>query len=449
MAQPNENGTVFTARTSNKRPAVLLGALALGLHFTTVAAMSLLGSLAIFPNMIDSNGVGISFAIDSVWNRYDAVVLAQILWRRGVVDWLLYPAPFHAKLYSLSFALFDPWSDFSVLGAEPANALLYLLILVLVFKIGAEVCDRRTGTLAAGIVALWPSFFLHTTQFLREPQFIAAILALTLVAVRWLTRSYSLHRALALAAVGAFALAFIWLIRAEMWEVVIAIVLIGAGLLILRQLRGRQILEGNLLGVVLLMILIAIIPRVLPRFLSARVQSRTLVEPAEAQPGAIGLQLPARIRLIRGRYVGAYKMAGSNVDNNLGFASTGDIVRYLPRAAAIGLFAPFPDMWFVRGVEVGRVGRLLSGLETAVIYVIEVLAIIGLWQRRRQLSAWLLMMVCIISSTALGLVVANISIIYRLRYAFFMMIIVLGADGGLLILSALASKRPMSAAVVT
>jgi hypothetical protein len=140
-------------------------------------------------------------------------------------------------------------------------------------------------------------------------------------------------------------------------------------------------------------------------------------------------------------------MAGSNVDNNLGFASTGDIVRYLPRAAAIGLFAPFPDMWFVRGVEVGRAGRLLSGLETAVIYVMETLALVGLWQRRRQLSTWLLVMVCVLGPIALGLVVANVSIIYRLRYAFFMLIIVLGADGGLLILSALASKKPTSAAV--
>jgi hypothetical protein len=426
---------------------VRLGALALGLHFATVAAMSLLGALAILPTMIDNNGVGISFAIDSVWNRYDAVVLAQVLCRRGVLDWLLYPAPFHAKLYSLSFVLFDPWSDFSVLSAEPANALLYLLILVLVFKIGAEVCDRRTGTLAAGIVALWPSFFLHTTQFLREPQFIAAILALTLVGVRWLTRDYSPRRALALSTVGAIAVAFIWLIRAEMWEVGIAIVLIGAGLLIVRELRERQILAGNLLGVVLLMILIAIIPRMLPRFLSARVQSRALVEPAEAQPGAIGPQLLARIRLARGRFVGVYKMAGSNVDNNLGFTSTGDIVRYLPRAAEIGLFAPFPNMWFVRGVEVGRAGRLLSGLETAVIYVIEILALVGLWQRRRQLGPWLVMMVSVLGPIALGLVVANVSIIYRLRYAFFMLIIVLGADGGLLILSALSSRKPTRAAV--
>lgn len=445
MAQSLVN-RLLTTQPSTKL-IVRLSLLVLGVHAAAVTSMSLLGATAAFPTMIDSNGVGISFAIDSVWNRYDAAVLAQILRRRGLIDWIAYPAPFHTKLYGLSFAVFDPGSDFSVLSAEPANLLFYFLILALVFKIGEEVCDRRSGILAAGIVALWPSFFLHTTQFLREPQFIAAILALTLVGVRWLTREYSPRRALAVTAVGAFALAFIWLIRAEMWEVVIEIVLIGASLLILRQLRERRVLASNLLGVVLLIILMAIIPRALPRFLSVQVQSRAVVEPAAAQPGVISTQLPTRIKLVRSRYVGAYKAAGSNVDTNLGFTGPGDIVRYLPRAAAIGLFAPFPDMWFVRGAEVGRAGRLLSGLETAVIYVIDVLAIVGLWQRRRQLGAWLLVMVCVVSSTALGLVVANVSIIYRLRYAFFMLIIVLGADGALLILSALASKKPASAAL--
>ena len=408
--------------------------------------MSLLGAAAVFPTMIDSNGVGISFALDSVWNRYDAEVLAQVLSRRGLIGWIAYPAPFHTKVYSLSFAVFDPSADFSVLSAEPANLLFYFLILALVFKIGEEVCDRRSGILATGIVALWPSFFLHTTQFLREPQFIVAILALTLVSVRYLTRDYSQLRALAMTAVGAFALACIWLIRGEMWEIVIAIVLIGAGLLILRQLRERRIMASNLLGIVLLIIVMTIVPYALPRFSSAQVQSRVLAEPAAAKPGVIGTQAPARIILVRSRYVGAYKKAGSNIDTNLRFTSTGDIVRYLPRAAAIGFFAPFPNMWFARGAEVGRAGRLLSGLETVVVYVIEALAIVGIWYRRRQLGTWLLVMVCVISATALGLVVANVSIIYRLRYAFFMLIIVLGADGALLILSALASKKPARAA---
>src|SRR5262249_24285059 len=79
--------------------------------------------------------------------------------------------------------------------------------------------------------------------------------------------------------------------------------------------------------------------------------------------------------------------------------------------------------------NVGRSGRLLSGLETSAIYIIELFAAIGLWMRRRQLTAWFLATICIVSFTAMGLIIANVSIIYRLRYAFMMLIIVLGTDG--------------------
>lgn len=443
------NRTLFISRKSRKKPIVLLAACALALHFFIVLIMSLLGPLAILPTMIDSNGVGISFAIDSAWNRFDAEVLAQVLRNLGLVDWVTYPAPFHAKLYSLPFAVFGRWGDFSILTAEPVNLCLYFLTLVLVYKIGSEVADGRTGIVAAGVVSLWPSFLLHTTQFLREPQFITAILVLMLLGVRCLTREYSVRRGLSLAVAGGLALALIWLIRAEMWELVTAILLLAASLLVLRQLYERRVLAGNLLGIVLMMILLPIIPRVLPRFISAAVQLRQSVEPAQAQPGGLSTQLSLRIRVIRSRYVSAYKTAGSNIDSDVGFSSTRDIVRYLPRAAAIGLFAPFPNMWFVGGVETGRAGRLLAGFETAAIYLFEVLAVVGLWKRRRQLSTWLLVLACTISSTALGLVVANVSIIYRLRYAFFMLIIILGSDGGLLVLSALrASKEQAKARVI-
>src|SRR5215813_6229757 len=218
MLRPQTGRKLFPIHKNWKIQKLLLAG-ALIFHLSIVVAMSILGPLAIFPTTIDSNGIGISFAIDSAWNRYDAEVLAQVLRRRGIVEWIKYPAPFHAKLYSLPFA-FNPWSDFSILTAEPANALMYLLILVLVYKMGAEVCNRRTGIIAAGVVAIWPSFLLHTTQFLREPQIIAATLALVLIAVCGLTRTFSVSSSFVVISFGAAALTVIWLIRAEIWEVV-------------------------------------------------------------------------------------------------------------------------------------------------------------------------------------------------------------------------------------
>jgi hypothetical protein len=107
----------------------------------------------------------------------------------------------------------------------------------------------------------------------------------------------------------------------------------------------------------------------------------------------------------------------------------------------IGFLAPFPNMWFATGSNVGRSGRLLSGAETAVIYIIELLAVLGLWFRRRQWSTWFLAAVAAASFTAMGLIVANVSIIYRLRYAFMMLIIVLGTEGAWRLISLAKSVR--------
>lgn len=425
MVQPQARNLPAKAKSAKKFTILLISA-ALALHLSLVVTMSIVGPLAILPGVIDSNGVGISFAIDSVWNRVDAANLAQVLRHRGIVEWIKYPAPFHAKLYSVSFALFDPWSDFSILTAEPVNALLYLAILGLVYLIGSELGGRRVGVVAAGLVALWPSFLLHTTQFLREPQIIAATLLLILIEIRSLTREFSWRQGIVATGLTALALGVVWLIRAEMWELIIAVLAIGATLLLARQLHERRLLAGNMLCVILLLPLLAAIPR-LPRFLSWQVQERTTREPVAAQPATVSLGLASRISLVRQRYY--HLAAGSNIDEDVQFKSTMDIVRYLPRAAMIGFLAPFPNMWFVPGSNVGRSGRLLSGFETAVIYLIEIFALVGIWFRRREWSAWFLAIVVTASFTAMGLVVANVSIIYRLRYAFMMLIIILGTDG--------------------
>ena len=82
-----------------------------------------------------------------------------------------------------------------------------------------------------------------------------------------------------------------------------------------------------------------------------------------------------------------------------------------------------------RGEQTGAGGRLLSGFETLLIYVIECLALFAVWRERRKISAWFLFLVITIGAVALGLVVANMGALYRLRYPFWMLLIVLGAGG--------------------
>jgi putative peptidoglycan lipid II flippase len=111
------------------------------------------------------------------------------------------------------------------------------------------------------------------------------------------------------------------------------------------------------------------------------------------------------------------------------FNGWADMIRYLPRAAVIGFFSPFPDMWLAQGSQVGATGRRLSGLEMLFTYLIELLALAGLWYRRRELTVWLLALTAAVGATALGLIVLNIGSLYRVRYPFWMLLVVLGAGG--------------------
>jgi len=97
-------------------------------------------------------------------------------------------------------------------------------------------------------------------------------------------------------------------------------------------------------------------------------------------------------------------------------------------------------MWFSRGAQVGVVGRLVAGAEMFGFYFIEGLAFLCVVFNRRRLPVWLILATILVGVTALGYVVVNISTIYRMRYTFSMLLIVLGAKGFMIIRSRLAAK---------
>jgi hypothetical protein len=132
---------------------------------------------------------------------------------------------------------------------------------------------------------------------------------------------------------------------------------------------------------------------------------------------------------MRDAFADRYKDSGTLIDPNVQFLTTMDVVRYLPRAMEIGFLAPFPNAWLGNGREVGRSGRLVSGAEMLAAYILEVLALFGVWRARQRLSTWFLLCVMLFGVTTLGLGLINVGALFRLRYAFFVLLIVLGMYG--------------------
>jgi hypothetical protein len=62
-------------------------------------------------------------------------------------------------------------------------------------------------------------------------------------------------------------------------------------------------------------------------------------------------------------------------------------------------------------------------------YVVQLLALVAVFRPPRRLASWLLLAVTVVGVTGLGLIIPNVGALYRFRYTFWVLLLVLGAKG--------------------
>jgi hypothetical protein len=458
----------FASGSSGKR---LLTAAAV-LHIVLAVGLFGAGRAQIAPGLIDRDGIMGSFAFDSYEYQREATRLVEILKHGGVSAWTAERAPPHVKLISIQFALLGPLFGYGTLSAEPFNLICYIAVLGLTLALGREVGGGRAGLFAAVVVALWPTYLLHTMQLLKDPLFIACGLALVLCVTTWLTRTFSLRGALATGALTAVAVLLLLLVRPQFAVVIFALVLIGFALLVVRQLREKRPLYWNMMcplpilvvGVLLLSLSTTRVDRKLKHYPSDQGGQAKAVTGEGTHVPTIVSYLPRprfesgpptyagrfqtsanrmalRFGSVRERFAAVYSQSGSNIDPGVRFIDLATLLLYLPRAFAIGCWAPFPNMWVAPGRQVGNAGKLLAGAETFIIYLFELLALVAFLRPPRRLAAWLLLSISAFAVTLLALVVPNVGALYRFRYMFWVLLIILGAKGFEAVRASLGKRR--------
>ena len=427
------------------------------LHVCLAVALFVAGRSAVAPAIVDRDGIVGSFAFDSYDYQRGATDVAALI-RSGQIRAAATAAqPLHVKMIAVCFALLSPLLGYSTLSAEPYNLACYLAIIAIVFAFARELRDERAGVLAAAVVALWPTFLLHTLQLLKDAFFIAAALAFLLCAVTLLTRTYRQTMAVSVSTVAIVLVLLLTLVRFSFVLLMIAVALLTLALLILRQVRERRLLFWNMApALVVLLIALALLPLHSPH----NIQRTKQFLPAQAGPlkntGDPAMQVTTLVtwvagnelnhtaaktsssrsdRFVRGisrmrsRFAAVYFESGSLVDKDTEFRNAGDLIRYVPRAMAIGLWAPFPQMWLSPGRRVGNLGKLLAGVETFFIYFLELLSVVALVREPRQVALWFVLAIIVFGVTALAFVIPNVGAIYRFRYLFWMLLIVAAMTG--------------------
>jgi 4-amino-4-deoxy-L-arabinose transferase-like glycosyltransferase len=401
-------------------------------HVGITLTVFLIGHFRLLPNNFDQHGIAISFAIDGVFYRGLISEMAEALKNRDIAAWLEFQAPFHTRLYSFTFVFPGALVGHNILAAEPLNLICYLLILTFVYLLAKELFSSCTGLIAAGVVAVWPTLLIHTTQLLRDSMSIALMLALLWILTIVLKRQPSWRFTLSTGMAGIVLVVVFWLTRGNVWNIVFAALAITSVLLAIRMVRERKLLVTNLGLLFVVFIAVLLVP--------TRIESTTMTgyrpptaviaipSGSSATSRSMWTRLITQIRARRAGFRSYTTGRASNIDDDVQFEDAGDIVRFLPRAAVIGFFAPFPRMWFESGTG-GRAGRLFAGAETFVMYLLYLPAIFCVWRERHQLAVWLLFLVFAVGLIALGLVVVNAGALYRLRYVFWILAVIQAVRG--------------------
>jgi len=410
-----------------KSPAYLLLAAAV-FHLLLTTSLLIAGKKQLLPNTFDINGTAVSITPDGTLFRKDAIVLADYLRQGDLSGWINQPYAFFVKIYSVSFAVCgELFGGQNILTAEPLNLLYYLSMLYLVYKLTAQILNSRAGLVAAVIVGVWPSMLLHTTQLVKDPLFICEMLALVLILTRFIQRTYTDRKWLLDVACGGLLGILLWKTRSDMAIIVLSTIVLAGFLILVRLVLEKKILVPNAMGITLIL---AITLAGMTFLRVYRIENHP-ERGFKYQSNRVGefkwWQLPQRVGELCDGFIIEYRLSGSNVGTDVRITNPTDLVLYLPRALAIGLFAPFPSMWFESGTLVGPMARRISGIEMVFTYAIEILAAFSVWRMRRSLPVWLLVSIVMLGVVSLGLVVVNVGALYRQRYFFLILLIVLAA----------------------
>ncbi len=426
------------------------------LHLLLALTLFVAARAQVAPSTIDRDGIMSSFASDGLEYQRGAIELVDTLKHGDVRAWILASQPVHVKAISICFAVLGPIFGYGTLSAEPFNLVCYVLMLTVVFALGREVGGQRVALLSAATVAVWPTLLLHSLQLLKDVLFISGALAIVALVTTWLTRTYGRKGAVAIGLVTASTVFLVMRVRFNVGILVVAVVICGFVLLGIRQLLEKRVLGWNMVCAVPALLTAAAIIA-----LPATHHSESFKHSPSDQSGLSKAVIAERLQVAtavvyrpqvlsrvnglhesrlwkradeiallvgssRARFSLLYPDAGSGLDGERDIRTFSELVSYLPRAGEIGMWAPFPYMWFSAGRSVGKTGKLLAGGETLAIYALQMMAVVGLIRFRRQLSLWLLMIVVMLGVTALALLVTNVGALYRFRYTFWVLLIVAG-----------------------
>ena len=437
-------------------------------HGLISLAMYSIGCSSYFSSM--HNGLGMwNFAPDSIGYHKEASQLLSYLqsgdmahWWSGAPEWEVnHP---HTKLISLVYLVFGPYPY----AYELVNGLTWVGTCLVVYLLAKELSDNcNVVAIGTAIFMLMPTYFLQTTQLLKDPIYILGVAILLFVLSRVLKGKFG-WKLMCISLVGFY---FCIILRPYMQiplSAVICTVFLVASFLT-PKIR-KQLIVASIILLALVytdpiglrgghvsytkMVVSSVSKSAASVSKSAASVSKSAASvsksAASVSKSAASVSKPAAsapkpaasesmlvkslnniAALFQRMRTGLYTYdAGSQLDADVVFKNWTDAALYLPRALQLGFLAPFPADWLIPSYTAGEGARLLAGAEMMVLYVILIGFVVFIFIGSPSL--WLrlfLLLFTVFFVLLLAMAVPNMGSLYRMRYPFVLPIILGGVQG--------------------
>ncbi|WP_319409906.1 hypothetical protein [uncultured Desulfosarcina sp.] len=407
--------------------------------------------LPLFPSLHAGNGLMLK---DAAYFDSIASYLADQIHQYGWGKWQIYPATGAKGNVAILGALYALFGH-NTLIVIPVSSALHALGGTLIFLLSRDLGDKTPASTYAGIIAaslfvIFPSALTWYTQNHKDSYMISGVLLILLTWVRAIGAKNRFHSWLLLAVVHLLGILLIGSVR-PLNLILLLLSTVGVWLAILvtsfPQCEFKIKLPAVLYFTVAIVMLVGAIKvtSLIPvgNLQKEAVKKGYLVRHSKYTHNkninkihwkwSNGSFFPkfvenyfenaAKIRteiIHHGLSVGARSIIDGNIqpDNAIEF------IRYLPRALQVALFAPFPSSWF-KETSIQR--RIASG--EMFIYYLFLPGIFLLFLYNRKPKVFIVLYFACLFLMIYAFAEANLGSLYRHRYGFLFLILMLGSLG--------------------
>ncbi len=412
------------------------------IYFCYAICAALVFQKVLVPLVPSLHAIGGLVGDDAIYFDSVAVKMAEQINLNGWGGWQLYPAQGAAGNVGILAALYAIFGHDPTL-ILPVNASIHALGGVLIFLLARELANKDSVGVLAGIIAgslfvLFPSSLNWYGQLHKDGYAIAGFLLILLVWIKALCRSGNEVVWVKLFLAHLAGVVLIALVRPYNLKLMLVAYLVGwvlwTFIAILRRRAGFD-LKFNTFLIVSAAVCIGGIGAA--GYLGADSNS----EQAYASFNGTGkpwkwqdtpwvpdkvehyVELAAQTRGYLIDY-GISQNAKSMIDVDVKPQSIVEVVGYLPRALQISLFAPLPNTWF----QSLSLMRLTAVAETLIFYICFV-GLLLLFLYERKPATWVTLYFATFMMTVVGFTIANMGTLYRIRYAYQFVFLMLGVLG--------------------